>query len=270
MRVLMPMAFLLGVPIHVKTLIDNYIDLKMQAMKTSEEMLSSENIMEAVSSSNSSPDHVDIPVYLPRKQGVVYTKISPEDYDLVINTSKTWRMCHSGYPIFVKRRDGKFTTVYLHKLIFGGPARHINGDRLDNRRLNLIGSTKRQRQSRSDDDMDFTIRTPRVLCEEVKSFEQEDIELRKYTGFANISYEKGKKHYTGEIVMGKPDGYGHLYECDTFIQSCGMWKNGEMLKGMVMEYKPLPNCICQEWKQCPFREVVKLDIVTRGKRCRDL
>lgn len=44
-----------------------------------------------------------------------------------------WRQTSRGHVVASFDRD----IVYLHKLVAGGRATHINGDRLDNRRRNL-------------------------------------------------------------------------------------------------------------------------------------
>lgn len=44
-----------------------------------------------------------------------------------------WRLIRSGHVVSTSNR----VTRYLHKVIFQGPATHINGNRLDNRKENL-------------------------------------------------------------------------------------------------------------------------------------
>lgn len=50
-----------------------------------------------------------------------------------------WRMIRSGHVVSTAGR----VTRYLHKLIFDGPSTHSNGNRLDNRKENLIPTRKR-------------------------------------------------------------------------------------------------------------------------------
>jgi len=96
------------------------------------------------SSTSPEPDkYCEVPVALPNKTGFKMAWVSPEDFEVVVSCSTRWRLCSSGYPISVKRVGGKFVTTYMHKLIYGGTAKHINGNRLDNRRGNLIGSKKK-------------------------------------------------------------------------------------------------------------------------------
>ena len=88
-------------------------------------------------------DHYQIvPVALPRKQGYAYAKMDNGDYDELIKHK--WRLSSSGYALFVKREGQAFNSNYMHKMIYGETCSHKNGDRLDNRRENLIPSVRSQ------------------------------------------------------------------------------------------------------------------------------
>lgn len=293
-------AFPLG---EIRTLLENYIDLKMQSMEYHESSTTSEKM---ISSYMQGPDPYDyklVPVSLPKSAGTVYAKVSPEDYDDIMNASSKWRMCSSGYPIFVKRKESKFETTYMHKLVFGEAAKHVNGDRLDNRRENLIKSTRKSRakdesENEEEDeykaawddinrenewreyyglegkvpdilytqyDPPFEIKTPLVVSDEMHEFKSSEKDLTLFNGYANIDYDK-KKHYSGSVKSGIPHGYGHLYEREKHTQSFGDWENGKMKKGLVVEFKPAPDCMCPVWKTCPFREVSKIDVVQNYHR----
>lgn len=271
---LLVLAFPIG---EIKTLIDNYIDIKMQSIDMHESMTSTAEKLRDPDICNSTPtpsSFCQVPVALPKKQGFVYAKVSPEDYFKVSNASSNWRLCSSGYPIFVKRKESKFTTTYMHRLVHGDSARHLNGDRLDNRRENLVDSERGPPAPRKvktepmclDVETDqFLIKTPKIVCEELYNFNATDPDLKQYTGFANIKYRENK-NFSGEIKNGIPHGYGHLYEASNHTQSCGSWENGQMTKGMVLQFKPLPQCMCETWSSCPNREVEKLDVVKNGYR----
>lgn len=86
-------------------------------------------------------DYKTVQVHLPNKTGIVEAKVGLEDYDKV--AALKWRRCSSGYAINVKRVEGRLQTTYMHKLIYGGPARHLNGNRMDNTRDNLVNSSRR-------------------------------------------------------------------------------------------------------------------------------
>jgi hypothetical protein len=138
--------------------------------------------------------------------------------------------------MFVRRVDKQLTTVWMHKLVHGGPATHINGDRLDCRRENLIDSSRKS---------PFEIRMPRSLGEAVEEFHWCDRDLRFYTGFASIAYEEGKS-YAGQVVHGIPHGFGTLCEAVAGRQSSGNWVEGIMRKGMVIEYEFMPRADLSE------------------------
>lgn len=172
-----------------------------------------------------------IPVRLPRNQGWVEATVSPEDYPTLTSPEMRWRVGSSGYPMYVKRVNKELTTVWMHKIVFGGPATHLNGDRLDCRRENLVESPRKSQ---------FEIKTPAAVYDRVEEFEGSDKDLRVYSGFANISYDQ--KTFSGQVVFGIPHGFGILME--PHKTSSGNWINGEMKLGMVVEYEYLPGCMC--------------------------
>lgn len=197
-----------------------------------------------------------IPVRLPNNQGHAYATVSPEDYTDLCKPEMRWRMGSSGYPMYVKRVNKQLTTVWMHKLVAGGPATHVNGDRLDCRRENLVESARKSR---------FEIKTPEAAWDSVEEFDGGDRDLRYYTGFANVHYEKGK-FYSGQVVYGIPHGFGNLYEPEACKHSSGDWVGGEMRKGMVVEYEYLPNCMCNVFAGCSTRRVKHIQLINEGSR----
>lgn len=290
----------------IKNLIENYVDIRMQSIEMIESVKTCERVQD-VEYGDIPPDTCPvIPVSLPKKNGTVFAKVSPDDYATIMSASNKWRLCYSGYPIFVKRKNDTFTTTYMHKLIHGGSAKHINGDRLDNRRENLMDSPrgppaprKRKNEERDDvssssqgtepgdeieraiqdiklenewrayygecSDEDFKISTPKFLTPETCSFRYNDQDLKLYKGFASIRYPRNKV-YKGDVFNGMPHGYGHLYEEEHNIESCGMWRNGLMYRGMVLNFKETSRCECFESTICPLREVTRVDVVESGHR----
>lgn len=197
-----------------------------------------------------------IPVRLPNNGGYVYATVSPEDYTDLSKPDMRWRMGSSGYPMYVKRVNKQLTTIWMHKLVAGGPATHVNGDRLDCRRENLVESARKSR---------FEIKTPESTWDSVEEFEWGDRDLRYYSGFANVHYEKGK-FYSGQVVYGIPHGFGNLYEPEACKHTSGDWINGEMKKGMVVEYEYLPNCMCNVFAGCPGRRVRNIQLIHESSR----
>lgn len=194
-----------------------------------------------------------IPVRLPNLQGYTEATVSPEDYADLSKPGMPWRMGSSGYPMYVKRVNKQLTTVWMHKLVAGGPATHVNGDRLDCRRENLRDSCRKPR---------FEIKTPEALYDQVEEFEGGDRDLRFYTGFANIHYDHGK-FFSGQVVHGIPHGFGNLYEPDTCKHSSGDWVNGVMVKGMVVVYEYLPQCMCNVLGGCAVRRVKHIQLINK-------
>lgn len=197
-----------------------------------------------------------IPVRLPRNKGWVYATCSPEDYPALISKDMPWRLGSSGYPMFVKRVNKQLTTVWMHKMVLGGPASHINGDRLDCRRENLVASGRKR---------PFEIKTPESTWDTVEEFESGDRDLRFYSGFANVHYEKGK-FYSGQVVHGVPHGFGNLYEPAEGKHSSGNWACGQMKKGMVVEYEYLPACMCNVFAGCSKRRVKHIQLIDESSR----
>jgi hypothetical protein len=69
-----------------------------------------------------------------------------DDADYLLLSRHKWHYHRSGYAarseyIGTGRKDNRFRTVYMHRVIIDAPpgavVDHINGDRLDNRRVNL-------------------------------------------------------------------------------------------------------------------------------------
>lgn len=177
-----------------------------------------------------------IPVRLPNNQGWVEATVSPEDLPTLSGPEMRWRLGSSGYPMFVRRVNKELVTVWMHKLVAGGPSTHINGDRLDCRRENLVPSCRKS---------PFEIRTPESVWDSVEEFDGNDRDLRFYTGFASVKYDEGKS-FSGQVVHGIPHGFGSLVEPGINRQSSGNWVEGSLKKGMVVEYEHSPRvALCE-------------------------
>jgi hypothetical protein len=171
-----------------------------------------------------------IPVRLANNKGWVYATVSPEDHAALSGPDMRWRMGSSGYPMFVRRVNKELTTIWMHKIVGRGPSTHVNGDRLDCRRENLVPSGRKS---------PFELKTPESVWDTVEDFDWNDRDLRLYTGFANIEYDDGKT-FSGQVVNGIPHGFGTLYEPGPRKQSSGNWVDGKMKLGMVTEFEFLP------------------------------
>lgn len=192
-----------------------------------------------------------IPVRLPKNAGWVQATVSPEDYPNLSKPDMRWRLGSSGYPMYVKRINKQLTTIWMHKLVAGGPSTHVNGDRLDCRRENLVDSARKSR---------FEIKTPNAAWDRTEEFDWCDRDLRYYSGFANISYSHGK-FYSGQVVYGIPNGFGNLYEPALGRHTSGEWVGGNVVKGMTVEHEYLPSCMCNVIGGCPQRRVKHIHLI---------
>jgi hypothetical protein len=206
-----------------------------------------------------------IPVLLQNDGGIQLAKVDVDDYDNIMKFAPIWRLTTNGYARATKQIDGKYKMFYMHAFVFGDRARHINGDRLDNRRQNLVAVTKKRRRPPSQEEGDFKISRPAIVSEECVTFNNQESSLDTYSGYAIIHYRK-RKHYSGLVDKGRPSGYGILYEQECQQASMGMWEHGNMIQGMVLHYRPLPTCMCQEEILCPIRVVERVEVVKEGFR----
>lgn len=92
-----------------------------------------------------------VPVTLPRNQGLLHATVDAEDEAKVLGVAQDWFVSPSGYVYTTKRtRSNGLKTIYLHKIIAGGTAKHINGDRLDNSKSNLLLTRKQAKPDQPD------------------------------------------------------------------------------------------------------------------------
>ena len=72
--------------------------------------------------------------------------VDDDDYEHLVK--KKWRLSSKGYVIGYHRIDGKKTVVAIHRSIMNPPedmvVDHINGNKLDNRKVNLRICTNQQ------------------------------------------------------------------------------------------------------------------------------
>lgn len=169
-----------------------------------------------------------IPVLIPRHAGVVEAIVDKEDYDKVMGVSPRWRLSHNGYAIFVVKRFGRLTTFYMHKIIHGQSARHINGDRLDNRKTNLVTSHRQETRSElvmNGSDFQYELKYDDNY---IKQFGPET--------WISVQYADGKR-YQGYTHQGIPEGYGTLSNPRDRTEVCGYWSKGVIVDGMISRYR---------------------------------
>jgi len=224
---------------HIKTVVENDIATRLQR----------DCIQETMKAHSDIPS-VSIPVAMTNKSGIVYAKIDEEDKD-VVTRYHNWRLTSSGYVLSVEKKAGQFQNTYLHKLVAKGTCKHINGDLLDNRKVNL-------RSSFEIGMLPFEHTTSLV-------FDYRAMELEGYTGYATVDYPN-RNRYSGHMRNGKPGGYGILVGKVESQQ--GIWVDGELDDGVVTNYC---SCECNDALfhgivNCPLYEITRIDIVRGGVR----
>lgn len=199
---------------------------------------------------------------------MVYAKIDPEDYDRMMGISTTWKLSPSGYAFVCKRTgDNKdqTKTIYLHREIYGNQARHVNGDRLDNRRCNLVLSTRKLTRPQTVAE-DFVLHQVRMMTTSCCTYNEDDPVLPRVNGYAIIKM-KNNKIYSGEVVDGQPKGYGMIsINGDAPYDMTGLWENGHLISGIITYYKPLPDVLEPMPRVLTTREIVSIEVVSRGTK----
>jgi len=220
------LAFTFGIVHHLLALSSNYLELR----NTSDELLPSiahRVVLPERCLLNMS--YCEIPVKVPKTETQIMTSVSPEDYSLLKSIAPVWRMNSAGYVICSKRSDGRYRLVYMHRIVAGGPAKHLNGDRLDNRRENLI-PTKPRRPFIQLTPLD--LRSAHPIGDAVRTVE--DAIITEPIGkYCTISFS-GEKLYSGEVHNCLPHGFGTLLEKN---RSCfGWFMHGTFKSGCVLDH----------------------------------
>lgn len=192
-----------------------------------------------------------VEVLLQKGAGSVYSKIDIEDQSRVLAIASKWRLSSNGYAIVVRRIHGKVCTTYLHKTIFGSACRHINGDRLDNRRFNLSASPRTDRGS------ELAIRKLPDLELNSESEEHDGFQIKVY----HVD-TPDEKIYVGHMKDNMPHGFGVL-TIKPSKQLIGEWVSGQMITGSIHHYMTPPNL-------CPIEipivgwDIFKIEHVING------
>lgn len=220
------LAFTFGIVHHLLALSSNYLELR----NTSDELLpriAHRIVLPERCLLNMS--YCEIPVKVPKTETQIMTSVSPEDYSLLKSIAPVWRMNSAGYVICSKRSDGRYRLVYMHRMVAGGPAKHLNGDRLDNRRENLI-PTKPRRPFIQLTPLD--LRSAHPIGDAVQTVE--DAIITEPIGkYCTISFSD-EKLYSGEVHNCLPHGFGTLLEKN---RSCfGWFMHGTFKSGCVLDH----------------------------------
>lgn len=209
---------------HLFTVLQTYLELR--SMDPSNEFVhAKQECIPTISRRNSS--FCIIPARINNTFSTVDAIVSPEDYDKLIKISAEWYVSSNGYVVHSRRVDKKYVRKYMHKEIMGSSATHINGDRLDNRRENLVLKNRKRVSDISLQDLELSSILP---------LECSTSEIPEQGKDVTILYDE--KIYSGEVVSYLPHGFGVLTE--TQKTSLGWWHEGAFRKGLIMEHKPVP------------------------------
>jgi len=141
-----------------------------------------------------------------------FTKVDPEDFDYI--SKFLWRKHKSGYAIRSVRIKGVLQDIFLHRIINKTPkgyfTDHINGNRLDNRKLNLRTATRQENNQNSKKSAKkHTSKYKGVHFRKDIDKWRSDITLNRKTIFighfgderdAALAYDNAAKKYFGEFA----------------------------------------------------------------------
>lgn len=126
-----------------------------------------------------------------QREHVASCVLDKSDFDSILKDWHTWRplTCNGGVYVTL-RKSGVNGTHYLHRILVNAPKElvvdHINGDTLDNRRINLRLVTRSQNSQNSDKVMPTSI-----------------------SGVRNCQWDKRSSRYRVRFyVGGKPQHFG--------------------------------------------------------------
>ncbi len=249
------LGFTVGIIHHLLSLSSNYLELRT----VGQELLPSiahRIILPDKCFANMS--YCEIPVKVPRANTQIMASVSPEDHSMLKAIAPVWRMNNAGYVICSKRNEGKYRLVYMHRVVAGGPAKHLNGDRLDNRRENLI-PTKPRRPFIELSPLDLSTGHPIGDADPMQTIEEALISepLGKYS---TVVYSNNNV-YNGETHNSLPHGFGTLLEKN---RSCfGWFLYGQFKSGCILDHPDVCDRLRYLYEQ-PYIRPIRSAFVVRA------
>lgn len=254
-------AFTFGIIHHLLSLSTNYLELKtfsseLVPIDAARVILPDRGIRNM--------SYCEIPVRMPKSEMQVMTLVSPEDYTYLTSLAPTWRMNAKGYVVISKRVDGKYRLMYMHKEVAGGASKHLNGDRLDNRRENLVPSLPRRPFIELSP---MNLHSNHPLHDAVKTAE-EAMDFDYAGTHSHIQYDSNKV-YSGETHNGLPHGLGTLLEKNR--TSFGWFIYGQFKSGCVVDHPPVCDRLQYLYQNPPHvRPIADIFAVTPDNKHRRL
>lgn len=139
-----------------------------------------------------------------------------DDEDFAACTARTWGLSRRGFVI----SDDK---EFLHVFLTGENVFHRNGNRLDNRRANLVYPPEPGREP------EWWSRT--VALE----FDFREPALMRYSGYCSVVYANNNR-YEGIVRNGLPQGYGVYLNLDESYETRGEWEKGILKRGIMSRF----------------------------------
>lgn len=138
-------AFLCALPpivVHVQTLAQLYPELRLTRDDLMEQLQVYTLDTDTSVMMNDTQTGMYLPVHSAYTQELTYAIVDKDDYEHVKDYS--WRVLSSGFVVAPIEKK----VVYLHRLIMGDVSKHVNGNKLDNRRINLKLALPRGKQKK--------------------------------------------------------------------------------------------------------------------------
>lgn len=234
-------AFTVGLIHHLLSLSSNYLELR-SASQDAFSSITNPIVLPDRCLANMS--YCEIPVKMSKSETQCMTIVSPADYDHLVSIAPVWRMSNRGYVISSARKEGKYRLVYMHRVVAGETSKHLNGDRLDNRRENLIPA-KPRRPFIELSPLDLKSAHPLM---DFSGTAEQALEFDPTGRYETIRYA-GEKVYSGETHHGLPHGLGTLVERNR--TTFGWFLYGQFKSGCVVDHPVVCNRLQHLYEQ-PF------------------
>lgn len=239
-------AFVVGIVHNFLALTSNFFELRAERPDTPQFVhMPPECVLMA-----NGTGYCEIPVKMKNEITSTKTIVSPEDYERLVAIAPEWRISNGGYVVTSRRVHGKYRLTYMHKEVAGSTSRHLNGDRLDNRRENLVPTRPKPPPIQLTPESPFDIQTRHPVMDFV--YAPEDLLIEPVGKYHTIQYPSGKI-YSGETHNGLPHGLGTLLERNR--SSFGWFLYGQFKNGCVIDHPEVGDRLRHLYRQKHIRPI---------------